>query len=82
MRTAAGLALVGWLDRVTLRSVAERLGVRTGLINLYLSAIGDLVDEASVVFSAVAGGQAAGQEEEDFDRRVVLIREGPDPESF
>lgn len=123
VRAAADLALRGGLERVTLKSVAERLGVRTGLISHYFSAVGDLVDEAFALavseereklfppgasptdrvialiervqspeardlarlwlnarhlsrFQPSLEARLAGQEEEDFDRLVTLIREG------
>lgn len=43
---AADIALEGGLERITLRAVAERLGVRPGLITHYFPAAEDLVVEA------------------------------------
>jgi AcrR family transcriptional regulator len=43
---AAAIALEGGLERITLRAVAERLGVRPGLITHYFPAAEDLVVEA------------------------------------
>lgn len=43
---AAGIALEQGLERITLRAVAERLGVRPGLITHYFPAAEDLVREA------------------------------------
>jgi AcrR family transcriptional regulator len=45
---AAEIALDGGLERITLRAVAERLGVRPGLITHYFPAAEDLVIEAFV----------------------------------
>ena len=45
---AAAIALDGGLERITLRAVAERLGVRPGLITHYFPAAEDLVIEAFV----------------------------------
>lgn len=50
---AASIALDEGLERLTLRAVAERLGVRPGLITHYFPAADDLVVEAFVV--AVSG---------------------------
>src|SRR6478735_1976221 len=43
---AAAIALDEGLERITLRAVAARLGVRPGLISHYFPAAEDLVDEA------------------------------------
>lgn len=45
---AASIALDEGLERITLRAVATRLGVRPGLISHYFPAAEDLVDEAFV----------------------------------
>ncbi|UOQ58182.1 TetR family transcriptional regulator [Leucobacter allii] len=50
---AAGIALADGLERVTLRAVAERLGVRPGLISHYFPAAESLVVEA---FAAAVTG--------------------------
>lgn len=55
---AAAIALEGGLERITLRAVAERLGVRPGLITHYFPAAEDLVIEAFV--------RAAVHEREQF----------------
>ncbi|MGR0218734.1 TetR/AcrR family transcriptional regulator [Agromyces sp. ZXT2-6] len=55
---AAAIALDGGLERITLRAVAERLGVRPGLITHYFPAAEDLVIEAFV--------RAAVHEREQF----------------
>jgi AcrR family transcriptional regulator len=55
---AAAIALDGGLERITLRAVAERLGVRPGLITHYFPAAEDLVVEAFV--------RAAVHEREQF----------------
>ncbi|MFI6942606.1 TetR/AcrR family transcriptional regulator [Streptomyces sp. NPDC050418] len=46
VRTAAGIALAHGLELVTLRRVADELGVRPGLIGHYFPAADDLVAEA------------------------------------
>ena len=43
VREAAGIALTDGLERITLRAVAERLGVRPGLITHYFPVAEDLV---------------------------------------
>ncbi len=48
MSQAAAIALESGLERITLRAVAERLGVRPGLITHYFPAAEDLVIEAFV----------------------------------
>lgn len=45
---AARIALTGGLERITLRAVAEPLGVRPGLIGHYFPAVDDLVVDAFV----------------------------------
>ncbi|WP_292860870.1 TetR/AcrR family transcriptional regulator [Microbacterium sp.] len=55
---AAAIAIDEGLERITLRSVAERLGVRPGLITHYFPAAEDLVIEAFV--------QAAVRERDHF----------------
>ncbi|QKJ18359.1 TetR/AcrR family transcriptional regulator [Microbacterium hominis] len=55
---AASIALDEGLERITLRAVAERLGVRPGLITHYFPAAEDLVIAAFV--------RAATREREDF----------------
>lgn len=61
---AASIALDQGLERITLRAVATRLGVRPGLISHYFPAAEDLVDEAFA--------RAATLERERF-----FPREGP-----
>ncbi len=46
LEAAAQVALTDGLERITLRAVAERLGVRPSLIGHYFPAVGELVDEA------------------------------------
>ncbi|MDR6972984.1 TetR/AcrR family transcriptional regulator [Leifsonia shinshuensis] len=46
LAAAAAIALDEGLERITLRAVATRLGVRPGLISHYFPAAEDLVDEA------------------------------------
>lgn len=46
LEEAARIALADGLERITLREVADRLGVRPGLIGHYFPAIGDLVNAA------------------------------------
>ena len=46
LSAAASIALDEGLERITLRAVATRLGVRPGLISHYFPAAEDLVDEA------------------------------------
>lgn len=46
LSAAAAIALDDGLERITLRAVATRLGVRPGLISHYFPAAEDLVDEA------------------------------------
>ncbi|MFP3464143.1 TetR family transcriptional regulator [Leifsonia sp. SIMBA_070] len=46
LAAAASIALEQGLERITLRAVANRLGVRPGLISHYFPAAEDLVDEA------------------------------------
>ncbi|QYM76651.1 TetR/AcrR family transcriptional regulator [Leucobacter luti] len=46
LEEAARIALDEGLERITLREVAERLGVRPGLIGHYFPVIGDLVNAA------------------------------------
>jgi AcrR family transcriptional regulator len=46
LSAAAAIALEEGLERITLRAVASRLGVRPGLISHYFPAAEDLVDEA------------------------------------
>lgn len=46
LEVAAQIALEDGLERITLREVAERLGVRPSLIGHYFPAAGDLVDGA------------------------------------
>jgi AcrR family transcriptional regulator len=46
LSAAASIALEEGLERITLRAVATRLGVRPGLISHYFPAAEDLVDEA------------------------------------
>ena len=58
MSQAAAIALESGLERITLRAVAERLGVRPGLITHYFPAAEDLVIEAFV--------RAAVREREQF----------------
>ncbi|WP_350224751.1 TetR/AcrR family transcriptional regulator [Leifsonia sp. fls2-241-R2A-40a] len=48
MSAAAAIAIGEGLERITLRAVATRLGVRPGLISHYFPAAEDLVDEAFV----------------------------------
>jgi AcrR family transcriptional regulator len=48
LAAAAVIALDEGLERITLRAVATRLGVRPGLISHYFPAAEDLVDEAFV----------------------------------
>ncbi|MDN4614147.1 TetR/AcrR family transcriptional regulator [Leifsonia sp. F6_8S_P_1B] len=48
LATAAVIALDEGLERITLRAVATRLGVRPGLISHYFPAAEDLVEEAFV----------------------------------
>lgn len=55
---AAAIAIDEGLERITLRAVAERLGVRPGLITHYFPAAEDLVSEAFV--------RAAVREREHF----------------
>ncbi|MFB7594020.1 TetR family transcriptional regulator [Streptomyces sp. NPDC056160] len=56
VRTAARIALEEALERVTLRRVADELGVRPGLVGHYFPAAGDLVSEA---FTHAATGERA-----------------------
>lgn len=51
---ASAIALEEGLERITLRAVADRLGVRQGLIGHYFPAAGELVAEA---FSAAVTGE-------------------------
>ena len=53
LEVAARLALDQGLERITLRAVAERLGVRPGLISHYFPAAEDLV--AAAVVLAISG---------------------------
>ncbi len=46
LQAAAAIAIDEGLERITLRAVATRLGVRPGLISHYFPAAEDLVDEA------------------------------------
>lgn len=46
LKQASAIALADGLERVTLRAVAERLGVRPGLISHYFPAVEDLVAAA------------------------------------
>ncbi|MFF2927847.1 TetR/AcrR family transcriptional regulator [Streptomyces celluloflavus] len=46
VRTAAAIALAEGLERITLRRIADELGVRPGLIGHYFPAADDLVSEA------------------------------------
>lgn len=48
LSAAAEIALAEGLERITLRAVATRLGVRPGLISHYFPAAEDLVEEAFV----------------------------------
>lgn len=48
LQAAAAIAIDEGLERITLRAVATRLGVRPGLISHYFPAAEDLVDEAFV----------------------------------
>ncbi|MCF2533975.1 TetR/AcrR family transcriptional regulator [Yinghuangia soli] len=54
VRTAARIALEEGLERITLRRVADELGVRPGLIGHYFPAADDLVSEA---FAFAAAGE-------------------------
>ncbi|MFK4730547.1 TetR family transcriptional regulator [Agromyces mediolanus] len=65
IREAAGIALGEGLERVTLRAVAHRLGVRPGLISHYFPVADELVIAAFV--------RAVGDEREE------LVTEGGDP---
>lgn len=56
LATAADIALIEGLERITLRAVADRLGVRPGLITHYFPAAEDLVVAA---FSRAAAGERA-----------------------
>ena len=56
LASAARIALDEGLERITLRAVAERLGVRPGLIGHYFPAVGDLVVAA---FSLAVTGERA-----------------------
>lgn len=58
LSAAAAIALDEGLERITLRAVAQRLGVRPGLITHYFPAVEDLVIEAF--------GRAAAVEREEF----------------
>src|SRR5690606_11587923 len=51
---AAEVALAEGLERITLRRIGDRLGVRSGLIGHYFPAVEDLVAEA---FGAAAGAE-------------------------
>ena len=56
LATAADIALTEGLERITLRAVADRLGVRPGLITHYFPAAEDLVVAA---FTRAAAGERA-----------------------
>ncbi|WP_318152948.1 TetR family transcriptional regulator [Microbacterium helvum] len=56
LSAAAAIALAEGLERVTLRAVADRLGVRPGLITHYFPAAEDLVAAA---FARAAAGERA-----------------------
>jgi AcrR family transcriptional regulator len=56
LATAADIALTEGLERITLRAVADRLGVRPGLITHYFPAAEDLVVAA---FARAASGERA-----------------------
>lgn len=54
LEAAAGIALDDGLERITVRAVAERIGVRPGLISHYFPAVQDLVIAA---FERAASGE-------------------------
>jgi len=55
--TAAAIALDGGLERITLRAVADRLGVAPGLISHYFPVAEDLVAEAFAAAATAERGQ-------------------------
>ena len=71
---AARIALENGLERITLRAVADALGVRPGLISHYFPAAEDLVIAAFLV--AVTGERERLQsgEGDPFERMAVFVR--------
>ncbi|RZT65904.1 TetR family transcriptional regulator [Leucobacter luti] len=83
LEEAAGIALADGLERITLREVAERLGVRPSLIGHYFPVVGDLVNAAFTLAVSrerdrlfVAGGSPTARLAE-FVRRVESVPARP-----
>ncbi|MBK0420848.1 TetR family transcriptional regulator [Leucobacter sp. CSA2] len=71
---ASEIALEDGLERITLRAVADRLGVRQGLIGHYFPAVGELVAEA---FTAAVTGERdrlVGASGTPTERIAALVR--------
>lgn len=80
LAAAAAIALESGLERITLRAVAERLGVRPGLVSHYFPLAEDLVVAAFA--RAIAGEReallASSGSPLSKVRRMVARAEGPD----
>ncbi|MGI9822100.1 TetR/AcrR family transcriptional regulator [Agromyces sp. Marseille-Q5079] len=73
VREAASVALADGLERITLRAVAERLGVRPGLITHYFPAAEDLVIAAFVQAVADERDAMVPEQGEPLERLARMV---------
>ncbi|GAA2037437.1 hypothetical protein GCM10009819_22550 [Agromyces tropicus] len=78
---AASIALGEGLERITVRAVAERLGVRPGLITHYFPAVEDLVIAAFVQAIAHEREELIPAEGDPMQRMAQLVSRAEGPES-
>lgn len=68
---AARIAVDDGLERITLRSVAEAIGVRSGLINHYFPEVDALVSEAFESVVSSERGRLFRQDDPDAEQRML-----------
>ncbi|MEJ6489434.1 TetR family transcriptional regulator [Leucobacter sp. USCH14] len=78
---AAAIALRDGLEGVTLRAVADPLGVRPGLISHYFSAVETLVIEAFVLAVTAERDWLFGDEDEPLVQMSGFVRRAESPEA-
>ncbi|WP_345542367.1 TetR/AcrR family transcriptional regulator [Microbacterium jejuense] len=81
LEAAADIALAEGLERITLRAVADRIGVRPGLITHYHPSAEDLVIAAFVRAAEGERDTAYPSEGSPLARVATLVRDMEDPSS-